>query len=170
MPQRQSWFLPTAAVSALALAVSMSFITPAARAADEHAKPAAAARAEAHHGGENPLHETMEAMGKAFKAIRSQVSDPTKNESTLQLVVELERHTLAAKSMTPRGAATRPTDERAKYLADFRTDLANVLRGELELEEALLDNKNDKAAEAVQTLADMMSEGHKEFRPKHKRG
>jgi hypothetical protein len=169
MPQRRpSWFIPTVAASALALAATVSFITPARAAADTDHKPAA--RAEAHHGGENPLHETMEAMGKAFKAIRGQVSDPTKNESTLQLVAELERHTLAAKSMTPRGAATRPTDERAKYLADFRTDLANVLRGELELEEALLDNKNDKAAEAVQTLADMMSEGHKEFRPKRKRG
>jgi hypothetical protein len=174
MPQRrQTWFvLPTVAVSAIALAASVSFVTPAARAAANDEKPAAHARAaEGHHeGGENPLHEEMEAMGKAFKKIRSQVSDPTKNESTLQLVNELERHTLAAKSMTPRGAATRPTDERAKYLADFRVDLANVLRGELELEEALVDNKNDKAAESVQSIADMMSQGHKAFRPKHKHG
>jgi hypothetical protein len=161
-------------VAAVALAGSVMFVTPA---RGEEEKPAAAAAGKAEGGehrgpggGENPLHLEMEAMGKSFKALRGQVSDPTKNESSLQLLEDLEKHTLAAKAMTPRGATTRPTDERAKYVADYRTDMANLLRVELEVEEALLDNKNDKAAEAVKTLADMMGEGHKEFRPKRKRG
>jgi hypothetical protein len=165
MTVRRSWFFATAAVvSAVVLAANVISVTPAR--ADEPQKPAA----QVHAGGEeNPLHDAMEAMGKAFKALKAQVSDPTKNESSLQLVVELERHTLAAKSMTPRGATTRPTNERAKYLADYRVDMANLLRVELELEEALLENKNEKAAEAFKTLSDMMGEGHREFRPKRKR-
>lgn len=156
MARRHTWIF-----SAVALAATVTFLTPAR--ADEP-KPAPAAHAE------NPLHGEMEAMGKAFKALRGQVSDPTKNESSLQLLNDLERHTLAAKTMTPRGATTRPTNEQPKYLADFRTDMANLLRAELELEETLLDNKNAQAADAVKTIADMMGEGHKEFRPKRKRG
>lgn len=168
MTVRRAWLLSTIP-AVVALATTVTFIT-AARADD--AKPAGVEHAEEHHGpgGANPLHEAMEGMGKVFKAIKAQVSDPTKNESSLQLVEDLERRTLAAKAMTPRGATTRPTNEQPKYVADYRTDMANLLRVELELEEALLDNQNDKATEAVKTMGDMMAEGHKEFRPKRKRG
>jgi hypothetical protein len=111
----------------------------------------------------------MEGMGKAFKQIKAQAGDAGKNASTLELLAEMEKHTLAAKGMTPRGAATRPAEEKEKYLAEFRVDMANALRLELELEEVIADGENGKAAEAVQAIGNAMGEGHKEFKPKKKR-
>jgi Cytochrome b562 len=130
--------------------------------AQEHAAGAASRPA-------NPLHEEMEGMGKAFKQIKAQAGDGAKNASTLELLQEMERHTLAAKGMTPRGAATRPAEEREKYLAEYRVDMANALRLELELEEIIADGQNAKAAEAVEAIGNAMGEGHKEFKPKKKR-
>lgn len=131
--------------------------------------------AQEHHSGpatrpSNPLHEEMEAMGKLFKQIRTQSADSSKNASSLELLQDLEKHTLAAKSMTPRSATTRPAgDEQTKFLAEFRTDMANLLRLELELEEVLIDGQNAKAPDAVKAIANAMEEGHKEFRPRRKR-
>lgn len=154
------WVRSGFVVAVMGLTVSPALLTSARAEEGKPATPPA---------GADDLHHGMEAMGKTFKALKGQINDPTKNQSSLALVEELEKQTLAAKGMTPRGASTRPTDERAKYLADYRIDMANLLRGEIELEEALIDGKQDKVAEAFQSLVDQMTEGHKAFRPKRKR-
>ena len=111
----------------------------------------------------------MGAMGRDYKLIRAQVADPTKNASTLAAVVDLEQHTLAAKGAVLRTAATMPTAEEQKAKqADFQGDMVTLLRYELDLEDALLAGKNDKAVKAVADLHDLEGEGHKEFRPKKK--
>jgi hypothetical protein len=111
------------------------------------------------------LEREMEGMGRSYKIIRSQVSDASQNASTLQAVMELEQHTLAAKSVVPRAATTMPTAaENAEKLADFQALMLNVLRQELNLEEQLRANQNDKAAATVASLRDLETQGHHEFR------
>jgi hypothetical protein len=113
------------------------------------------------------LGREMGAMGRAYKLIRAQVSDPTKNASTLAAVLDLEQHTLAAKGAVLHSAATMPTaDAKAAKHADYQGDMVTLLRHELDLEEALLANDNTKAAKAAADLHDLEEEGHKEFRPK----
>jgi hypothetical protein len=117
----------------------------------------------------NPLHDEMEAIGKAFKQLKTQIGDASKNESSLTLLQEMQRRTLAAKSMTPRGAATRPSDQQASYLLEYRTDMLHMLRLQLELEENLLEGKTDQVAETFKTMVMAMEEAHKEFKPPKRR-
>jgi len=142
----------------LAIIGSFAAVTSGLRADDDDNAPAASQPAVS-------LEHEMEQMGREFKIIRNQVSDPSQNVSTLAAVLELEQHTLAAKSGIPRAATTMPTAaENADKLADFQATLLNVLRQELDLEEQLRANKNDKAAETVASIRGLESEGHREFR------
>jgi hypothetical protein len=116
------------------------------------------------------LEHEMQAMSQQFKLIRKQVSDPAQNASTLAAVLQLEQHTLIAKSAVPRSATTMPTAaENADKLSDYQATMLNVLRQELDLEEQLRANNNDKAAETVKSIQGLEGEGHKEFRPRRKR-
>jgi hypothetical protein len=95
------------------------------------------------------------------------VSDESKNASTLKAVMELEQHTLTAKSAVPHSATTMPTaPENQQKLVDFQDMMANVLRQELDLEQQLRANQNDKAAATVDALKGLESQGHSEFRPR----
>jgi hypothetical protein len=117
--------------------------------------------------GNVSMEKEMGAMSKALKIISKQVADPTKNSSTLAAVLDLEQHTVAAKGAALRTAATMPTaDAKAAKQADFQGDMVTLLRHELDLEEDLLANENDKAVKAVADLHDLETQGHKEFRPK----
>lgn len=116
------------------------------------------------------LEREMQGMSQAFRLIRKQVSDPSQNASTLATVLELEKHTLAAKSAVPHSATTMPTDaQNADKLHDYQTTMLNVLRQELDLEEQLRSNDNEKAAATVASIHDLETAGHKEFRPRRKR-
>ncbi len=120
--------------------------------------------------GQVSLEREMGAMGRDYRIIRTQVADASKNASTLAAVVDLEQHTLAAKGAVLRTATTMPTEEEKKAKqADFQGDMANLLRTELDLEQALLAGKNDKAVKVAADLHDLETEGHKEFRPSRKR-
>ncbi len=111
------------------------------------------------------LDADMRAMGTEFRTINTQVSDPTKNESTLKLLAQFEAHVLGAKDTTPPGAATQPADARDAYVTTFKKDLITLEQHTLETETALLDKDNDKAAKAVKDMQATEAMGHSEFRP-----
>ena len=119
-------------------------------------------------GGPVSLHREMESMGRAFKALQKQIQDPTKNASSLALVAELQQHTVLAKNAAPPKNVEDPNADRAKSAADFHGMMLNVLRSELDLEEQLLDNQNDKAAATLKSIDELQDQGHKEFQPKKK--
>jgi hypothetical protein len=142
---------------ALAIAGSLFTFAGMSRAQDDDTPPASQPAVSLEH--------EMEQMGREFKTIRNQLSDPSQNASTIAAVLELEQHTLAAKSAIPRAATTMPTAaDNAAKLADFQATLLNVLRQELDLEEQLRANKNDEAAKTVASIRGLESDGHREFR------
>jgi hypothetical protein len=157
MKSKQRW------LAALVILVLAIVVIPVLRADDDdhddHQEPA----------GKVSLEHEMGAMGKAYKIIRKQVADPKQNASTLAAVLELEQHTVLSKGAVLRSAATMPTEDAKKAKqADFQGDMITLLRHELDLEEALLANQNDKAVKIVADLHDLESEGHKEFRPRRR--
>jgi soluble cytochrome b562 len=174
MKFNQMWLLRLAVFSAIGMAV------PVLRADDDdHGPPPqnhSAGPGDHPHPADPPpgapprvsLEREMKAMSHDLKTIRGQVKDPTKNASTLAAVQDLEQHTIAAKSATPHVATTQPTPAaNAAVKTDYQGDMINLLRHELDLEDALLTNDNDKAAKAADDLHDLEDQGHKEFRPKH---
>jgi hypothetical protein len=111
------------------------------------------------------LHEQMESMEKPFKQLTSQVGDKSKNASSLQLVEQLQRATLACKTEIPRKVQRMPATQQGEETSNYRQMMVNLLRHELDLEEQLLNNDNTKAAETVKQMDELQKDGHKEFRP-----
>jgi soluble cytochrome b562 len=111
------------------------------------------------------LEQAMGAMNRAFNTLKKQIKDPTKNESSLTAVNELERATAVAKGQLPDKIKSMPKDDQAAAIRDYKQMMIGVLKDEVTLEEQLMDGKNDKAAETFNEINDLQNEGHKEYRP-----
>jgi hypothetical protein len=145
-------------VSTLAAAMALGPITSWTRADDAAPKG----------GKSESLEKDMSRMGRALRKLTAQVKDPAQNASSLALLAEMEKACIDAKDLTPALAATQPADKRANFISDYRAMMVNLLRDFLDLEELLVDGKNDKAPDAIKTIVEAMKEGHKEFRKPEK--
>ena len=117
-------------------------------------------------GREAGLHQQMENMGRLFKRLKSQVSDSTRNDSSLDLVVQMEQLTLASKTQIPQIVNRMPATQQAEGKNDYRQMMVTLFRQELDLEEQLINGDNKAAAETVVAMDKLQDDGHKEFRPK----
>jgi len=135
----------------IAFCVVMSFAVsaPLARAADDKEK------------GATPLEDEMIAANKALKTLKTQITDASKNASSLQLIGEMEKHFLAAKEMEP--ARAKKETDKAKFLANYRKAMVNLMSEMLKLETAVVDGKNDEAAGILKNLNKVKSDGHDKF-------
>jgi len=116
------------------------------------------------------LERNMEGMERAFKKLQSQISDPAQNASSLELITQMQQQTLASKSQTPKLVSQLPEDQRVKQLAEYRMMMVSLLQQELELENHLLNNENDKAAESLKSIDQLQKDGHKDFRKDKRKG
>ncbi len=108
------------------------------------------------------LGREMGGLNSDVKKIKAQVSDASKNASTILAVIDMEQHTANCKTAPPKMPTTSPTD--TSKLDDYESMMSNLLRTELDLEEQLRNNQNDKAAETVKLFKGIEDDGHKEFR------
>lgn len=125
------------------------------------ARAAEPAVAEPAHAGPS-LHTLMEEINSNFRKLRRQVRDEAKNADTLTLVVAMQQNTLQAKALTPNLAHMPDADPVAMGKA-YRLRMVRLLEAMLQVEAALLENRNADAYELVKTLQTMKTEGHDEF-------
>jgi hypothetical protein len=112
----------------------------------------------------------MQAMGRGFRTISTQIKDQTKNESSLALLSQMEQSSLSAKDAMPPLVTGLPDADRGAKLVAYKKEMVKLIRQELDLEEQLLDGNNAKAADTVAALNATMQEGHTDFRPARGRG
>ena len=119
----------------------------------------------------------MEKIGGAFRRLRkvdpatklAQIADPAKNEDSLKQIAIIKDNATAAAQLEPALKAKKPTDEQAKFVDDFHTQMKNFLADIDKLEAAVKAGDNAAAAKLVETLNDDQKQGHKDFRPPPKR-
>lgn len=129
--------------------------------------PAAPAAAPAHgHEDDTELGKKMSAFAKAFKALRLQVTDATKNESSLKLVATMRQNAEAAAKLEPAKKADIPAADQAKFQADYAAKMKSFIDDIAKLEDALKAGNNEEAKKLTDTLNNDQKEGHKEFRKK----
>jgi hypothetical protein len=157
MRMKQLWTLAAVVV------VGFGFYAMGADDNDEHRPPAPPPPPREREMG---LHQQMENMGRLFKKLKSQVADSSKNQSSLDLVLQMEQATLAAKSQAPPMVARMPATQQAEGRNDYRQMMVTLFRQELDLEEQLINGDNKTAAETVAAMDKTQDDGHKEFRPK----
>lgn len=126
---------------------------------------AAPATLAAEKKGDSELGKAMEDMGKALKAIKKNVKDPTKNEESLKLVAKCQQDALTSKGLLPAMLTKVPEADKAKTLAGYRKMMADTIAALCKLEGQLLDGKNDEAAETLKTLKTLEDDGHEKYNP-----
>lgn len=124
---------------------------------------AATAGAQATQAVDRPM-PYMQAMNRIFNLLREQAKDPAQNRSTMALVADLEWSTFSGKEAIPLRSTILPDTERTAMLDGYRRQFLKLLRQELDLEEALLNNDNRRAATLIAAIEATENEGHDKFR------
>ena len=118
---------------------------------------------------ETELEGKMDALNGAFRKLRRQIQDATKNAESLKLVEEIRRAADEGAKLIPAKAAELAEAERAKFIADYQGKMKAFGAKVTELEAALKADKNEEAAKILAALSAMQKEGHKEFRKPERR-
>lgn len=156
------------------LVVSSLLVTlPALRAADAPPNGAPESTAPAAPGGEKgaprkkrpntELEDRMDEMGAAFKKLRRQIADATKNAESLELVGQLKTAAEKAAKLKPAKTADVPENEQAKFLADYQAEMKSLVDQLGQLEAALKANANAQAEKLLKDLGAMQRKDHKLF-------
>ncbi len=132
---------------------------PAAPAADAAPKPKAPKTA---------LAKDMDKINKANRALGKQISDATKNDSSLELLATIHDAAVAASDEKPAFTADQPEADQAKFVADYQAKMKEFLGA---VDKVIADVKaGDNATAAVDAKKLGMEErqGHKSFRKPEK--
>lgn len=144
---------------ALLLIVTLSVITP--------VLPPLHASAGGKH---SELEDAMEKMNGAFRKLRRQVADATKNANSLELVANLRAASEKSVDLAPKLAAERPEAERPAFIAAYKKQMQEFVAALAPLEAALKANNNAEAEKIVADLGARQKQGHKDFKKQEKKG
>ena len=65
---------------------------------------------------DTPMEKEMNAMNKAYKALKKTLTDPASKDANLKLIAEIKKTTEASSKMEPKTAADQPAAGKADYL------------------------------------------------------
>jgi soluble cytochrome b562 len=153
-----------------ALLLSTALLLPLCRisAADTPSPAASPARAAAPAAAENrdstELGDHMDDAGDAFKKLRRQVADSSKNESSLELVAIMHRAAEASLNLKPAKTQDLPPADQAKFVSEYRKGIEKLLQQLEDLTASLKAGDKAKAEKQVKDLASYQREAHKHFR------
>lgn len=118
----------------------------------------------AEKGNETELEKVMGQMNGAFRRLRRQVADPTKNAESLQLVATVRKAAEDSVKLVPALAAERPEADRPAFVAGYREQMRGFIAALAPLEAALKAGDNPKAEAAIAELLALQKKGHKEYK------
>ncbi len=122
-----------------------------------------------HEDGEKHEHtaleDEMDAMNKAWRKVRRQVADPSKNEDTVKLVMSMVKHAEASVELTPMRVEEVADADRDKWLKGYQKAMKENVKLLEQLAAALKKDNNEKASALVAKINDARKEGHKKYKP-----
>ena len=110
-----------------------------------------------------PLEDAMEAMNKALKTLKAQAADASKQQANLELVAEMQKQMVIAKSMAPARAAKLNGAEKQKFMAEYRKAMVALIGDLLKLETAVLDGKTAEVEAMIKNLNKVKTDGNEKF-------
>jgi len=154
----------TRRILASALLLNLLSMVPALRAQD--APPAAPApnAAPKEEKPKTDLEKNMDSISRAFRTLRRQIADPTKNDSSLEQVAAIRTAAQAASQLTPAKAADLPEADRPQFVADFQAGMKDLFGALDKLEADLKANDNTAAAADLKQIQSIEGTNHKKFR------
>jgi cytochrome c556 len=118
---------------------------------------------------ETELGGKMEKMGGAFRALRRQVSDASKNADSLARVATIRQNAEASLKLEPAMKADMPAAKQKKFVADYQAGMKKFIELCGKLEAALKANNNAEAAKLCAAMGDAQKSGHKSFKKDDKK-
>jgi cytochrome c556 len=118
---------------------------------------------------ETELGDKMDKIGGAFRALRKQVADPAKNQSSLEKIAIIRENAQAALKLEPAKKAELPADQQAKFVADYQAEMKKFLAMTDKLEAALKANNNEEAGKILASMGDHQKQSHKSFKKDDKK-
>lgn len=116
------------------------------------------------HKAETELEGKMDEMGGAFRKLRGQIQDASKNAESITLVQKLRAAAIEAAKLKPAKTEDLPEADRAKFVAEFQKDMKALIGTAEKLEAALRADDNAGAAKLVGDLKALQKDGHEEFK------
>jgi soluble cytochrome b562 len=116
------------------------------------------------HKAETELEGKMDEMGGAFRKLRGQIKDASKNAESIVLVQKMRAIATEAATLKPAKAEDLPEADRAKFIADYQKSMKAFAGTLAKLEAALQAGDNAAAAKLVEEIRSAQKEGHKEFK------
>lgn len=113
---------------------------------------------------ETELGAKMEKMGGAFRALRRQINDASKNEDSLAKLKTIRDMAEASMKLDPAMKADKPAGEQKKFVASYQADMKKFLAKVDATMAALKAGKNDEAAKLCGELGDLQKAGHKQYK------
>ncbi len=135
-------------------------------AADAAPAPAAPAAAPKEKKPETELSQKMDKMNSAFRKLRRQAGDATKNADSLEQVAILREYAQASVKLEPYKAGEVPAGDRAKLVEGYQAKIKEFQAVVAKLEAAFKAGQNEEAVKIVQDLGALQKEGHKEYKSK----
>ena len=120
----------------------------------------AMSRADEH---ETELGGKMKIINKSVKALKGQISDATKQQSTIDLLETAKKAADEAKKLQPEKAKDVPEADRAKFIADYQAQMDKLIGDFGKIEDAVKAGKFDDATKLYGDLNGVKREGHEKF-------
>lgn len=115
---------------------------------------------------ETELSQKMDKMNGAFRKLRRQAGDATKNADSLEQIAILREYAEASIKLDPYKAGEVPAGDRAKLVEGYQAKMKEFQSGVAKLEAAFKAGQNEEAAKLVQELGSIQKAGHKEYKSK----
>jgi soluble cytochrome b562 len=113
---------------------------------------------------ETELGGKMDKMSSAFRALRRQITDASKNADSLAKLATIKENAQAAMKLEPAWKADKPAADQAKFVADYKADMKKFIELVGKVEAALKANDNDGAGKLLAAMGDAQKAGHKQFK------
>ena len=118
---------------------------------------------------ETELGTKMEKVGGAFRALRRQISDSSKNADSLARLATIKENLTAGLKLEPAKKAEVPAAGQKKFVDDYRADLKTFIGLVEKVEAALKAGNNDEAAKLVTQMGDDQKKAHKLYKKDDKK-
>ena len=117
------------------------------------------------YGAEDtPLQMKMQKMNSAFRKLRTQVTDASKNDDSVAQAEIIKENATDALKLTPMKAEDTPEADRAKFMADYQAEMKQLIAAVDKLEVALKAGNNEEAQKIFAEIGGIQKDGHKEFK------
>lgn len=106
----------------------------------------------------------MEKVGGAWRSIKRQITDASKNEDTLKKLATVKENLTAALKFEPELKKEKPAAEQEKFVADYRAKLKAEITKVDEIIAAVKAGKNAEAEKMIGVVDQDQKDAHKQFK------